>query len=150
MSKIKITALSQTIWQKRPLPGGDGEAVLFLLANFQHSPLFSTIYIYIYLSCHSRHPPPSFQLFTASKKIPNEVEMWKYWALQRYKDIRNCCPLLSNREIRIPGFHLAQWDNLVMLFHPTLRFPLKEVKWNHRNVYIQIFATIITKHTVYW
>ena len=44
-SKIKITALSQTIWQKRPLQGGNGGATLFLLANFQNSLSFSTIYI---------------------------------------------------------------------------------------------------------
>ena len=43
-SKIEITALSQNIWQERPLQGGDGEAVLFLLANFKQSPLFSAIY----------------------------------------------------------------------------------------------------------
>ena len=50
--KIKTTALSQTIWQERPLQGGgNGGATLFLLANFQNSPLFSTIYIYIYHTC---------------------------------------------------------------------------------------------------
>ena len=43
-SEIKITVLSQTIWQKRPLQGGNGGATLFLLANFQNSLPFSTIY----------------------------------------------------------------------------------------------------------
>ena len=59
-SEIKITVLSQTIWQKRPLQGGNGGATLFLLANFQNSLPFSTIYIQIYLSCCKIQFPPHF------------------------------------------------------------------------------------------
>ena len=44
--KIQTTALSQTIWQERPLQGGNGGATLFLLANFQNSaPFLDHLYL---------------------------------------------------------------------------------------------------------